>query len=91
MENSNILSTLKPKTFNDIVITLLWVSVLVIAARFVIVNALPYYGLTEETMGRWWNYKWSLIGHISGGIIALIIGPLQFWKAFRNRYLAFHR
>ena len=91
MKHANILSSLKPKTSNDIVKIVLGFSLLMIAVRFILVTALPYYALTEEAMGRWWNYKWSLIGHISGGIIALVIGPFQFWKAFRNKYLALHR
>lgn len=35
--------------------------------------------------------KWSLVGHISGGMLALLIGPLQFWKGFRARHLTTHR
>ena len=91
MKQSNRLSTLKPKTYIDLIYALLWLSILAVAARFIILTALPYYELTEEAMGRWWNFKWSLIGHISGGIIALIIGPFQFWKAFRSKYLVMHR
>jgi len=32
-----------------------------------------------------------LIGHISSGLVALVLGPFQFWKAFRNKYLTVHR
>jgi uncharacterized membrane protein len=32
-----------------------------------------------------------LIPHILGGIIALLVGPLQFWSRFRQRHLKFHR
>lgn len=54
-------------------------------------QALPYFGLDQEVFGRYWNFKWSLIGHISSGILALLIGPFQFWKAFRDKYLMTHR
>ncbi|NVJ87457.1 MAG: DUF2306 domain-containing protein [Algoriphagus sp.] len=91
MHQSNLLSTLKPKTYSDLIFALVWVFIILLAYRFIIVTALPYYGLTEDAMGRWWDYKWSLIGHISGGILALVIGPFQFWKAFRSKYLTIHR
>lgn len=71
-----------------------WVVVLLliaVAGKFVIQHAIPYFGFNKETFGRYWNFKWSLIGHISCGILALLIGPFQFWKAFRNRYLTTHR
>lgn len=30
-------------------------------------------------------------GHVAGGLLALVIGPLQFWKGFRNKYVTVHR
>jgi len=63
----------------------------IFAGRFVIKDAIPYFGFDKEIFGRYWNYKWSLIGHISGGLLALALGPFQFWKSFRNNNLAMHR
>ncbi|RXK60823.1 DUF2306 domain-containing protein [Lacibacter luteus] len=63
----------------------------VFAGKFIVKDALPYFGFDEETFGRYWNVKWPLIGHISGGLIALLIGPFQFWKTFRNKFLNVHR
>ncbi|MDX2248326.1 MAG: DUF2306 domain-containing protein [Bacteroidia bacterium] len=51
----------------------------------------PYFAFTEEALGWWWDYKWSLIGHISGGLLALVLGPLQFWKQIRQQYPTAHR
>ena len=65
--------------------------IVVFAGRFVIKDAVPYFGFTEEIFGRFWNYKWTLIGHVSGGLLALVVGPFQFWKAFRAKYLDIHR
>ncbi len=67
-----------------------WVFLVVFAGRFILKDALPYFGFEEAIFGKWWNYKWTLIGHISGGLLALTIGPFQFWKAFRNKYLTTH-
>ncbi|MGF2414722.1 DUF2306 domain-containing protein [Ferruginibacter sp.] len=88
MVQSKLISLQQGKSYVRLVVVLLLV---VFAGKFVIHDALPYFGFDKETFGRYWNVKWSLIGHISCGIIALVIGPFQFWKAFRNRYLTTHR
>lgn len=88
MKPSNIFSVSKPKGYLTL---LLWIFLIVFGGRFIIKDALPYYGFTEDILGRWWDFKWSLIGHISGGLLAISIGPFQFWKAFRNKYLTTHR
>ena len=48
MKQSNLLTTLKLKTYIDIVYAVLCFSLIVVDARFIIVTALPYYGLTEK-------------------------------------------
>ncbi|MEO5783424.1 MAG: DUF2306 domain-containing protein [Ginsengibacter sp.] len=37
------------------------------------------------------NKKIFFLGHIAGGSLAIILGPLQFWKTFRTKYIHFHR
>ena len=61
-----------------------------IALNF-ITDELKYFGLDEVDFGRYWDIKWWLIGHLLGGIAALILGPFQFWTEFRNKYLRLHR
>ncbi len=63
---------------------------LIIALKFVL-EEIHYYSLNKEILGRFFPIKWWLIGHLSGGIIALLIGPFQFWSAFRTRYFKIHR
>lgn len=75
---------------------LLWKAVFAIfligfAGFFVFKDALPYFSFQESSFGNYWDYKWPLIGHISGGLIALLLGPFQFSKKFRNRYMTTHR
>lgn len=36
------------------------------------------------------NQVWVVM-HLVGGTLALLLGPLQFWKGFRNRFIKFHR
>jgi hypothetical protein len=78
----------KPKSW----LTLLaWGFLIVFAGKFVLVEALPYFGFDEEVYGRFWRMKWPLIGHITGGWLALVLGPFQFLVGFRNRYPKVHR
>lgn len=78
----------KPKSFLTLGIVIF---LFLFAGRFIVKDAFPYFGLDKETFGRYWDYKWPLIGHISGGLLALIIGPFQFYKAFRNKFMTAHR
>ncbi|MBY0477222.1 MAG: DUF2306 domain-containing protein [Chitinophagaceae bacterium] len=87
-QTNNTLIAQKPKSYVTLAVVLF---LTVFAGKFVVKDALPYFGFDEETFGRYWNYKWPLIGHISGGLIALLIGPFQFWKAFRNKFMNAHR
>ncbi|MTI31246.1 DUF2306 domain-containing protein, partial [Xanthovirga aplysinae] len=50
-----------------------------------------YLSLKKDVLGRFWHIKWWLIGHVIGGMLALLIGPFQFWKFFRTRYMSTHR
>jgi uncharacterized membrane protein len=70
---------------------ILWVLVILTAIVFIIRNALPYFGFDSEVFGRYWPQKYLLIGHISGGVLALVLGPFQFSNRFRNKYLKVHR
>ena len=67
------------------------IALTLLALRFVFRNALPYFGFQEPTFHSYWDVKWWLIGHITGGLLALLIGPLQFLSFLRNRYVTTHR
>lgn len=77
----------KPKVWLSL---LAWGILIFFAGKFAVVEALPYFGFDEEVFGRFWTMKWPLIGHITGGLIALVLGPFQFWEGFRNKYLKVH-
>lgn len=64
----------------------------IIAIYFVIDRVLPYSNFSIEQYGNYyWPNKWWLVGHLLGGMTALLIGPFQFSKNFRIRYLKTHR
>ena len=68
-----------------------WAFLIILAGKFILQDALPYFGFDEEGYGRFWRMRWPLIGHITGGLLALVLGPFQFWAGFRQRYLKAHR
>jgi len=73
--------------------TILLALIGLIALYFVKDRAVPYFtnfGL-EQFGDYYWPNRWWLVGHLSGGITAILIGPFQFIKRFRNRYLKTHR
>ena len=69
------------------------VIIILCALYFVVDRALPYiynFG-NEQFSDYYWPNRWWLVGHLLGGMTAIIIGPFQFIKAIRNRYLKTHR
>lgn len=68
-----------------------WVGIILTALYFYFDNAPRYFTISAENYGRFWPYHNWLLLHILGGSLALLLGPLQFWPALRNRYLHIHR
>ena len=66
-------------------------ALLFLVSLMFIVLATRYFTFKDDILGRFLNVKWWLIGHISGGILALLIGPFQFMPKFRNNYKKLHR
>jgi uncharacterized membrane protein len=88
MNNSSLLVKYPPKSLLKLAITIV---LALFAGKYILRDALPLFGFDEKTLGDYWDYRWLLIGHISGGIIAVTVGPFQFWKSFRNKYMTAHR
>ena len=88
MKQTTIFSLSNPKSY---LILLIWIGIILFGGKFVLRDALPYFGFDPEHFGHWWDFKWALIGHISGGLLAITIGPFQFWKGFRTKYIKANR
>ncbi len=72
----------------------LWLALISVFAVFFIAKyAIRYYYLRDSPvqMGLTWARHLVLVTHISGGIVALLVGPWQFSGALRRRYLRVHR
>ncbi len=70
MNSSNLLNTSNPVSY-------LKMAAIIFLAWFIgtfLLDVFPYFGMTEAVFGEYWN----LIAHITGGLLATIIGPLQF-------------
>ena len=73
------------------VVTLILLGLLFLIALKFVLNEVKYFSLDEAVLGSYFPHKWPLMGHLTGGILALLIGPFQFYSKLRNKYLKLHR
>ena len=71
---------------------LIWAVTISVGAYYLVRETPEYFVFTQESYG---NYYWPRAGylfpHIVGGMIAIIIGPFQFWPRIRNGHPKIHR
>lgn len=75
------------------VLIIFWIAVLVLSALFYSDDALGYFfGYRNPRFGETFfnNQVWFVI-HIAGASCSLFLGPVQFWKSIRTKYVRFHR
>jgi hypothetical protein len=69
-----------------------WAGIIAIAVAFVVKYVLFYFRHYDAaSFDTYWPRRTWLFLHISGGTVALLTGPLQFWTGLRQRNLTFHR
>jgi len=74
-------------------------TMLVLALAFVFKYVFRYYlnynqaAFTDPALGaaNYWSERLWLLMHMTGGMLALLTGPWQFWTGFRARYFRLHR
>lgn len=74
-------------------IILFWAALLWLSLYFFFNNVISYlYGYRSRLFGDSFfsNRVWVLM-HLFGGTLALLLGPVQFWPAVRNRFRWVHR
>ena len=74
----------------DIMPILIWLLVVFVTWNFMH-GADHFLELTPEALGKYYNYKWILISHITAGGGALVLGIIQFWKKLRAYSWKLHR
>jgi uncharacterized membrane protein len=66
--------------------------VLLLAGAFIFHYVFPYYLHYNATVfDEFWPRRGWLLAHISSGMVALLIGPFQFSRRLRHRFLPLHR
>ena len=65
--------------------------VAVAAAAFFIMAAAKHFHLAESSYGFFWPRRYGLLLHVTGGTLALLTGPFQFWTGSRRVSLHVHR
>jgi uncharacterized membrane protein len=63
----------------------------VAAVTFIALAALPYFALNEQRFGPFWTKRGWLLLHITGGMAALLAGPVQFWLGLTDQRMQIHR
>lgn len=74
----------------DIVPFLIWLLIFFITWTFMH-GADHFLQLTPDALGKYYNFKWILIAHITSGGGSLILGIIQFWPKLRNYSWKLHR
>jgi hypothetical protein len=80
------------RKMNQVATILAWASIVAVAVGFVVKYVLFYFRHYDAaSFDTYWPRRPWLFLHISGGTVALLTGPLQFWTGLRQRNLTFHR
>lgn len=61
------------------------------ALKFVAEHALKFVHWDVAHYGRYWGVRGWIALHVTGGLVALLCGPLQLWSGLRGRTAKAHR
>jgi uncharacterized membrane protein YozB (DUF420 family) len=61
-----------------------------LAIYFVYRYTLHYFFWTPESYGYYWAYRLPLIAHVSGGLVALLVGVFQLWSGLNLQAMRSH-
>jgi hypothetical protein len=71
---------------------LAWAAILSLAVGFILKYVFHYYLHYDATsFDPYWPRRGGLLFHMSGGMLALLTGPWQFWTGLRQKHLQIHR
>ncbi len=81
------------KYLRSLFIFLFWILIISLSLWFFNTNVLRYLsGFRSKVFGdSFFNNQLWVTMHLIGGSLALLLGPMQFWPFFRNRFLSIHR
>lgn len=61
-----------------------------VALYFVYQYTLKYFVWSEDSYGYYWQYRLPLIAHVSGGLVALLVGVFQLWSGLNAQVMSTH-
>jgi uncharacterized membrane protein len=81
------------KSRNKVFWFLFWSIIIGLSIYFYATTVIDYANgyIPENFKLGFWESKIWFIGHIAGASASLLLGPLQFWKHFRAKYMCYHR
>lgn len=69
-----------------------WAAIIALAVAFVAKYVFHYYlHYNAAAFDPYWSRRGWLLLHISGGTLAILSGPWQFWTGLRKRHMRIHR
>ena len=76
-----------------VLLAIFWTAILSLSAWFYLDDAVGYlFGYRSPRFGEtFFNNQFWFGAHILGATCSLFLGPIQFWKKIRTKYLRFHR
>ena len=73
-------------------IIIAWTAIVVIAVGFVLKNVFHYYlNYNAAAFDPYWQRRGGLLLHITGGMVALLTGPWQFFTGLTGKRMNVHR
>ena len=67
-----------------------WAIVIAVSLYFINDSALNYFNYDQDHYGGAWPFAPFLLMHIVFGMIALLLGPFQFFPSIRKKYVKTH-
>jgi uncharacterized membrane protein len=78
--------------FHSSLLAVLWVLIVVLTIGFTGKYVFHYYlNYSPESFDPYWSRRGWLLFHVSGGALALLVGPWQFWTGLRRAMPSVHR
>jgi hypothetical protein len=91
MSASSLESVPRTQSLNKATLVLWWLA-LALGAFFVATAVPRYFIFNEAAYGPYhWPRAGYLLPHVLAGLVAIVLGPLQFWSRIRSGYPHIHR
>ena len=80
-----------PQSSTRLFVWLSWAALFGCLGYFIYHNVPRYFVLTPKSYGGYfWPRASLLFPHVASGLLAILIGPLQFWSGMRRKYMRVH-